>query len=94
VKGDTLYAIVMGKAAGTEIAINSLPQGGPAGSVRSVAILGGEPLKYKQTATGLNVTLPQTSEPDGAFVLKIAGLKTNPDIDTDSGNPDCACAQH
>ena len=94
VKGDTLYAIVMGKAAGTEIAINSLPQGGPAGSVRSVAILGGEPLKYKQTATGLKVTLPQTSEPDGAFVLKIAGLKTNPDIDTDSGNPDCACAQH
>ena len=94
VKGETLYAIVMGKAAGTEIAINSLPQGGPAGSVRSVAILGGEPLKYKQTATGLNVTLPQTSEPDGAFVLKIAGLKTNPDIDTDSGNPDCACAQH
>jgi len=94
VKGETLYAIVMGKAAGTEIAINSLPQGGPAGSVRSVAILGGEPLKYKQTATGLNVTLPQTSEPDGDFVLKIAGLKTNPDIDTDSGNPDCACAQH
>ena len=94
VKGETLYAIVMGKAAGTEIAINSLPQGGPAGSVRSVAILGGEPLKYKQTATGLNVTLPQTSEPDGAFVLKLAGLKTNADIDTDSGNPDCACAQH
>jgi alpha-L-fucosidase len=94
VKGDTLYAIVMGKAAGTEIAINSLPQGGPAGSVRAIAMLGGEPLKYKQTAAGLNVTLPQTSEPDGAFVLKIAGLKTNRDIDTDSGNPDCACAQH
>ena len=27
VKGDTLYAIVMGKTAGTEIAINSLPRG-------------------------------------------------------------------
>ena len=93
VKGDTLYAIVMGKTAGTEIAISSLPQGGAAGSVRSVGMLGGGSLKYKQDAAGLSVTLPDSSVHHEAFVLKIAGLKTNPDSTTDSGNPDCGCGQ-
>lgn len=93
VKGDTLYAIVMGKAAGTEIAIESLPQAGPAGSVHSVQILGGGPLQYKQDSAGLTVTLPHTSEHHASFVLKISGLKTNPDLDTDSGNPACGCGQ-
>jgi alpha-L-fucosidase len=93
VKGDLLYAIVMGKTARTEIAINSLPEGGPAGTVRSVAMLGGGSLKYKQNAAGLSVTLPDPLEHHEAFVLKIAGLGTNPDLTTDSGNPDCGCGQ-
>jgi len=93
VKGDTLYATVMGKAAGTEIAINSLPQGGPAGSVHSVQILGGGPLHYKQDSAGLTVTLPDASEHHEAFVLKISKLKTNPDMNTESGNPACGCGQ-
>jgi len=93
VKGDTLYAIVMGKTAGTEIAINSLPEGGPAGTVRSVAMLGGGSLNYKQNSAGLSVTLPDSSEHHEAFVLKIVGLKTNPDLNTNSGNPDCGCGQ-
>jgi alpha-L-fucosidase len=93
VKGDTLYAIVMGKPAGAEIAINSLPQNGPAGSVRSVAMLGGGSLKFRQDAAGLSVTVPDSPGEQEAFVLKIAGLKTNPDIDTDSGNPVCGCGQ-
>jgi len=93
VRGDTLYAIVMGKTAGTEIAINSLPEGGPAGTVRSVAMLGGGSLNYKQNSAGLSVTLPDSSEHHEAFVLKIVGLKTNPDLNTNSGNPDCGCGQ-
>ena len=93
VKGDTLYAIVMGKTAGTEIAINSLPEGGPAGTVRSVAMLGGGSLRYMQNAAGLSVTLPDSSEHHDAFVLKIVGLRTNPDLNTNSGNPDCGCGQ-
>jgi alpha-L-fucosidase len=91
VKGDILYAIVMGKAAGTEISINSLPRDGEAGSVRSVAILGGGPLKFKQDSAGLIITLPDSPEHHEAFVLKIVGLKTNPDLNTESGNPTCGC---
>ena len=93
VKGDTLYAIVMGKTAGTEITINSLPESGPAGTVRSVSMLGGGSLDYKQNSTGLSITLPDSSERHEALVLKIVGLKTNPDLNTDSGNPDCGCGQ-
>jgi len=93
VRGDTLYAIVMGKTAGTEIAINSLPEGGPAGTIRSVAMLGGGSLNYKQNSAGLSVTLPDSSGHHEAFVLKIVGLKTNPDLNTNSGNPDCGCGQ-
>lgn len=93
VKRDTLYAIVMDKIAQSEIAINSLPEDGPAGAVRSVAVLGRGPLKYSQNATGLSITLPDSSERNQPFVLKITGLKTNPDLTTDSGNPDCRCTQ-
>lgn len=91
VKADDLYAIFMGKSAGSEVAINSLPQGGPAGTVRSVAMLGGGSLRYKQGASGLVVTLPDSSEHNEPFVLKITGLKTNPDTNTDSGNPFHGC---
>ncbi len=91
VKERDLYAIVMGKSAGSEVVISSLPQGGPAGSGRSVTLLGGGDLHFKQDAVGLRVTLPDSAERKEAFVLKIAGLKTNPDLNTDSGNPVCNC---
>jgi alpha-L-fucosidase len=93
VKGRDLYAIVMKKNADTrEIAIQSLRKGGAPGSVRSVSLLGGgAALSYKQDATGLTVTLPDLSEHKGAFVLKITGVKTNPDTNTASGNPVCEC---
>jgi alpha-L-fucosidase len=93
VKGQDLYAIVMGKRSGAEVAITSLQQGGPAGSVRSVAMLGGGALRYKQNAAGLTVMLPDSTERKEAFVLKISGLKTNADTSTDSGNPFQACEQ-
>jgi alpha-L-fucosidase len=91
VKGPNLYAIVMGKAPGTEVAITSLQQGGPAGSVRSVSMLGGKTLRYKQDAAGLTVMLPDATQGKEAFVLKITGLKTNADTSTDSGNPTRTC---
>jgi alpha-L-fucosidase len=91
VKARDLYAIVMDKSDGTEVVISSLPQGGPAGSGRSVALLGGGVLQFKQDAAGLTVKLPDSAERKEAFVLKIAGLKTNPDLTTDSGNPICNC---
>ena len=93
VKEHDLYAIVMGKSAGTEVVIHSLPLDGPSGSVGSVTLLGGEVLRYKQDAAKLTVMLPDSAERKDAFVLKIKGLKMNPDTNTDSGNPSCDCGQ-
>jgi alpha-L-fucosidase len=93
VKEHDLYAIVMGKSAGTKVAIRSLPQGGPTASVRSVALLGGGALRYKQDGGGLTVMLPDSAERKDAFVLKITGLKMNPDTNTESGNPFCSVEQ-
>jgi alpha-L-fucosidase len=89
VKRQDLYAIVMGKSTGAEVTIGSLARGKPAGAVRSVAMLGGGSLLYKQDDAGLTVTLPDATERKEAFVLKIIGLKTNPDTNTTSGNPPC-----
>lgn len=91
VKGQSLYAIVMGKSAGGEVAIHSLPRGGEAGVVHAVTLLGNGSLHFKQDAAGLTITLPDASERKQSFVLKIEGLKTNPDMVTDSGNPACNC---
>jgi alpha-L-fucosidase len=93
VKGHDLYAIVMGKSSGADVVISSLPEGSAAGSVRSVGMLGGGPLRYKQDAAGLTVILPESEERKEAFVLKITGLKTNPDTNIDSGNPFCERGQ-
>jgi alpha-L-fucosidase len=93
VKEHDLYAIVMGRSSGTDVVISSLPKGGAAGSVRSVGMLGRGVLRYKQDAAGLTVTLPDSTERKEAFVLKITGPKTNPDTNTDSGNPVCESGQ-
>jgi alpha-L-fucosidase len=93
VKGQDLYAIVMGKSAGPEVTISSLRMGTPAGGVRAVKILGGGTLRYKQDAAGLTVALPDATERKEPFVLKITGLKTNPDSNTASGNPFCHCGK-
>lgn len=91
VKGQNLYAIVMGNGAGTKVTIHSLARGGEAGNVRAVTLLGSGPLHFKQDTTGLNVTLPDARERNESLVLKIEGLMTNPDTTTDSGNPACNC---
>jgi len=91
VKGENLYAIVMGKSAGAEVAIHSLPRGGENGTVHSVTLLGSGSLHFKQDGAGLTVTVPDAGQRHESFVLKIEGLKTNPHMNTDSGNPTCDC---
>ena len=93
VKGQDLYAVVMGKAVGAEITISSLAQGTSPGAVRAVNMVGGGSLRFKQDAAGLTVTMPDAAERKEAFVLKITGLKTNPDTNTASGNPFCNCGK-
>jgi alpha-L-fucosidase len=93
VKKDVLYAIVMGKAAGTEVRISSLPQGGPAGSVGSVSLVRGEQQTFQQDPSGLVVRMQAAPKAHEAFVLKITGLKTNADTYTNSGNPSCQCGR-
>lgn len=91
VKGQNLYAIVMGQTDAAAITIASLPKVGPAGAVRSVTMVGGGALRYIQNASGLRVMLSGSMRTE-PFVLKITGLKTNPDTNTSSGNPFCDCA--
>jgi alpha-L-fucosidase len=88
VKGDALYAIILGKWPGSEVVIKSLATGTAAGKVAMVTMLGcpGD-MKFAQRATGLNVQLPATQPCQYGYVLKITGLKMNPPTWTDSGNP-------
>ena len=70
--GPNLYAIVMGTPGGSEVQIRALPRGGPAGSVRSVALLGGGALRFTQNSAGLTVPIPETAIRNQPFVIKIA----------------------
>ena len=63
VKKDFLYAFVMGKNNGTAVTVHSLPQGGPAGTVAAVSLLGGGQIEFKQDASGLTVSLPAAHQP-------------------------------
>lgn len=89
VKGDALYAIIVGKWPGASVLITSLAEGkAPEGKITSVAMLGSEgQLTFSQDATGLKVNLPATPPGDAAYTLKITGLKMNPPTWTASGNP-------
>ncbi|MES2275230.1 MAG: alpha-L-fucosidase [Bacteroidota bacterium] len=89
VKGDALYAIIVGKWPGASVNITSLAVGqAPAGKITSVTMLGASgKLEYTQDATGLKVSLPATPPCDMAYVIKITGLKMNADTWTESGNP-------
>lgn len=88
VKGDVLYAIHVGNYLPT-INIRSLAQGqAPEGTIKSITMLGspGE-LKFTQDANSVQVTTPATAPGKFAYVLKITGLKMNPDTATRDGNP-------
>ena len=89
VKGQTLYAIVIGEWPGQEVVINSLVPGQPAeGRVSSVSLLGCVgTLKFTQNADGLSVELPASPPCRYAYTLKISGLKMNEPTATADGNP-------
>ena len=89
VKGDALYAIIVGKWPGATVQIASLAQGkAPDGKIKSITLLGTTtPLTFTQDATGLLVNLPPTPPCDNAYTLKITGLRMNAPTATKSGNP-------
>ena len=89
VKGDALYAIIIGKWPGEEAVITSLAAGDiPEGKIAAVTLLGGDgKLEFTQDAAGLKIKLPAVAPCKFAYVLKITGLKMNPPTATKSGNP-------
>jgi alpha-L-fucosidase len=89
VKGDALYAIILGNWPGAEAVIASL--GESEGKISGVTMLGNAgQLEFTQDAAGLKVKLPAAAPCKYACVLKITGLKTNPPTWTESGNPQIA----
>jgi alpha-L-fucosidase len=89
VKGENLYAIILGNWPGAEAVITSLAAGEKLeGKIATVTMLGSEGrLKFTQDDTDLKVKLPATAPCKYAYVLKITGLKMNPPTWTKSGNP-------
>jgi len=90
VKGETLYAILMGDWPGSEVVVESLGEGkAPVGKVNSVTLLGSSgSLSFSQDASGLRVKLPSVAPTgESAYVLKISGLKMNAPTWTASGDP-------
>ncbi|MBC7782692.1 MAG: alpha-L-fucosidase [Burkholderiales bacterium] len=89
VKGDDLYAIILGDWPGADATIKSLATGAaPEGKITEVTMLGHSgKLQFTQTADGLQVKLPNSAPGKLAYTLKISGLKMNPTTWTTSGNP-------
>jgi alpha-L-fucosidase len=91
VKGDALYAIVLGvgKTPASGLVIASLATGQvPVGKVVSLTMLGSnQPLSFTQNSTGLTVKQPDSAPADSPYTLKITGLKMNSPTWTPSGDP-------
>lgn len=89
VKGDVLYAIVMGEWPRSDLVITSLGSGaGSVGTVTAVQLLGAKnEIAFKQEEAGLRLTLPAERPCKHAYVIKIMGLKLNPPVPSPSGNP-------
>ena len=90
VKGETLYAIILGNWPGKEAVIRSLAKAGEAeGKIPTVSMLGRDgDLQFNRAADGLTVKLPASAPCKYAYTLKITGLKMNPPTWTVSGNPE------
>lgn len=89
VKGDALYAIVLGRRVDSKILIKSLAKGrAPEGTIRSVSMLGSkQSLPFTQDTAGLRVTLPSGPGDELGYALKISGLRMNAPTWTESGDP-------
>ena len=79
VKGDALYAIVVGKWPDSDVLITSLAEGqAPAGKITSVSMLGSaKPLSFGQYSDGLKIRLPDSVPGESAYTFKITGLRMN-----------------
>jgi alpha-L-fucosidase len=98
VKGENLYAIVIGQwpalssaeGPAPEVVIASLAAGtATGGAIGNVSLLGGsDRLEFTRTPDGLRVKLPAEAPCKYAYVLRITGLKMNPPTWTASGNPE------
>jgi alpha-L-fucosidase len=89
VKGEALYAILLGNWPDGEVTIAPLAANPSLeGKISSVSLLGvtGD-LAFTHDATGLKVRLPTAAPCKYAYTLKITGLKMNPTTNTPSGNP-------
>ncbi len=89
VKGDALYAIVLGDwSGGGDVTITSLATPADKGHISAVSMLGNDgALKFDQQQDGLHVTLPEKAPSKYACVLKISGANVTPDTATKDGNP-------
>jgi alpha-L-fucosidase len=89
VKGDALYAIILGAWPGDELVVKSLADGGSLqGKVKSVSLLGNDSkLHFLWDENGLKVKFSGLAPGKYASVLKITGFKMNLPTWTDSGNP-------
>jgi alpha-L-fucosidase len=88
VRGDTLYALILGNWPAGEVVIPSLGADQPlVGEVKKVELLGGGTCEFKRETGGLKVSLPAAAPCQYAYALKITGFKMNPSTDTADGNP-------
>lgn len=89
VKGDALYAIILGNWAAVEAVFTSFASSEKLnGKVTNVTMLGNHgKLQFAQDTAGLRVKMPAVAPCNYAYVLKITGLAMNPPTWTESGNP-------
>ena len=88
VKGNALYAIVIGAYPDREFTLTSLASPMIEGTVSSVSLVGSnDPVTFRTNATGLILKLPPVAPCEHAYTLKIMGLKMNPSPNTPDGNP-------
>lgn len=88
VKGDFLYAILLGNYPTGEVTIPLPGATNTTGTITAISLLGSrDPVAFTQDGAGLKVKLPATAPGKYAFVLKLTGIKTNPPTTTRDGNP-------
>jgi alpha-L-fucosidase len=88
VKGDALYAIVLGDSSGGMVKLAALGEKAE-GTVKRVTMLGsaGEARVAGRDASGLTLELPKGAGGKYAYVLKVEGIKVPGDSATKDGNP-------
>lgn len=89
VKGDALYAILIGPwAARAPVTLSALKLSAGHGEITRVTLLGSAaPVTFTQDSDGLSLRFPADSPSPHAAVLKIEGLRLNPSTATPDGNP-------